>query len=105
MIGRWRRFGLIARPLVSEFALAGYSFVRFGDALDPVLKLAASLRQLLGYHVAGADRSPIRETCGERDSLTSAKFVFCHQRPFRRMRVVPARVQKGRAEAYDATDA
>ena len=58
--------------------------MRFRDALYPILKFAASLRQLLGYHVAGTGRSSIRETCGKRDSLTGSKLVFCHSATFPR---------------------
>jgi hypothetical protein len=65
--------------------------VRFGDALDPVLKLAASLWQLHSYHVAGTGRSPIRETCGERDSLTGSKLVFRHSATFPTHACDPAR--------------
>lgn len=83
VIVRWRAgCGLIGRPVASEFALAGYSLVRFGRALDPVLKFAASLRQLHGYHVAGTCRSPTRETCGERDSLTGSELVLRHLATF-----------------------
>jgi hypothetical protein len=67
--------------------------VRLRDALDPVLKLAASLRQLLGYHVAGTGRSPIHETSGERDSLTDSKLVFRHSATFPRHAYSPARYE------------
>jgi hypothetical protein len=76
------RRGVGLRLFAGEFTLAGYSLVRLRDALDPVLKLAASLRQLLGYHVAGTGRSPIRETCGECYSLAGSKLVFCHSAAF-----------------------
>jgi hypothetical protein len=75
-------FRLIGWPFPSKLALAGYALVRFGNALDPVLKLAAPLRQLLGYDVAGTGGSSIRKTCGERDSLTGSKLVFCHSATF-----------------------
>jgi hypothetical protein len=54
----------------------------FGDAFDAVLKLAASLGQLPGYHVAGAGCAPIRRVCSKGDSLTGSKFVFCHLTAF-----------------------
>jgi hypothetical protein len=60
-LGGGAGFGLIGRSFASEFALPCYSFVGFGYALDPVLELAASVGQLLGYHVADAGRPPIRE--------------------------------------------
>ena len=82
--GAWMLFA-------SELALAGYSLVRFGDVLDPVLKLAASFGQLLGYHVADTGRSPSREIRGQRDSLAGSKLVFCHSAAFPAHVVVLAR--------------
>jgi hypothetical protein len=110
-------FGLIGRPFTSEVALAGYSLVRLGDALDSVLKLAASLGQLLDYHVAGTGRPPNREGCGQRDPLTGLKLMFCHSTSFpahagarahQRASCPPATesiIRQSDPEAYEATDA
>jgi hypothetical protein len=62
----------------SKLAFEGNSFVRFRDALDPVLKLASPLGQLLCYHIAGTGRVSIREVSRESDSLTRSKLVLRH---------------------------
>jgi hypothetical protein len=48
--------------------------VTFGGAFDPILKLAVSLRQLLGYDVAAANCPAVDDVRGKRDSLALAKF-------------------------------
>jgi hypothetical protein len=58
----------------SKLAFAGYSLVRFRDALDPIFKLASPLGQLLCYHIAGTARVSIRH---ESDFLTRSKLVLC----------------------------
>jgi len=52
--------------------------VTFGGASDPILKLAVSLRQLLGYYVAATDCTAVYDVRGKRDSLARAKFMVCH---------------------------
>ena len=62
----------------SKLTLAYNSLVTFGGASDPILKLAVSLRQLLGYYVAAADCTAVYDVRGKRDSLARAKFMVCH---------------------------
>jgi hypothetical protein len=63
----------------SKLILAGNSLVSFGGALDPILKLAVTLRQLLNYYVAPADCTAVSaDVRCQRHSLTLAKFMVCH---------------------------
>lgn len=75
---RQRGLAKPGRLFAGKLAFAGNSLVRFRDALDPILKLAASLGQLPRHHVAGSARVSIREVRRESDSLTRSKLVFCH---------------------------
>ena len=62
----------------SKLTLAYNSLVSFGGASDPILKLAVSRRQLLGYYVAAADCTAVYDVRGKRDSLARTKFMVCH---------------------------
>jgi hypothetical protein len=52
-VGRGKRRNEVL--FASKLALTCDSLVSFGGALDPILKLAVTLRQLLGYYVAAAN--------------------------------------------------
>jgi hypothetical protein len=71
------------RLLTGKLALTRNSLVKFGDFLDSILKLAVSLGQLLGHHVAPTGRAPIHEVCNESDFLTGLKPVLCWWMAFR----------------------
>jgi hypothetical protein len=75
--------GIEGRLFASKLALTGNSLVRFGGALDPVLKLAAPLGQLFYYHVASTACVPVCEVCRESDFLACSKLVLCHLMIFR----------------------
>jgi hypothetical protein len=62
----------------SKLALTCDLLVRFGGALDPICKLAAALRQLLGYYVAAAGCPAVYDVRRERDPLAHSKFMFGH---------------------------
>ena len=61
-----------------ELALAGNALMRFGGALDTILKLTRAFRQLLGYYVAAAGSVPVDDVRRKCDSLVHSKFMFCH---------------------------
>src|SRR5262249_35004501 len=71
------------RLFTSKFALARNSLMRFRYVLDPVLKLAVTLGQLPGHHIAATDCASMREACNERNFLTGSKLVLCHHMAFR----------------------
>jgi hypothetical protein len=52
--------------------------MRFGGALDAILKLAGAFWQLLGYYVAAAGSVPVDDVRRECDSLVHSKFMPCH---------------------------
>jgi hypothetical protein len=68
----------IGASFASKLTLAYNSFVTFGGALDPIRKLAAALRQLLGYYVASADCTAVYDVRCQRDSLAHLKFMLSH---------------------------
>src|SRR5258708_14897799 len=68
----WAASGLFT----SKLALTRNSLVRFGNALDPIFKLAIPLGQLLGHHVAALSGTPLRGACSEPYSLPCSKLVL-----------------------------
>jgi hypothetical protein len=77
-IAAWAARRLFAKKL----ALTGNSFVKFGDFLDAVFKLAVPLGQLPRYHIATTGRAPIHEVCSKSDFLTGQKLVLCRLTAF-----------------------
>ena len=100
-ISRWESAStrLDARLFAREFALAGNSLVRFRGPLDPVLKFATPLGQLLRYHVASAACAPIREVWSECDLLAGLKFMLCHRGVFLAYMCGHGYLLRGRASA------
>jgi hypothetical protein len=74
-----REEGSAPALFASKLALTCDSLVSFGGALDPILNLAVTLRQLLGYYVAAANCTAVSaDVRCQRDCLTLAKFMVCH---------------------------
>src|SRR5258708_13569574 len=68
----WAASGLFT----SKLALTRNALVRFGNALDPIFKLAVPLGQLFGHHAPAFGGAPLRGPCGEPHSLACSKLVL-----------------------------